>query len=107
MEKQNTNYNPDKRQQDTSIYNASKPVYSMEEQLVNAQLIANATIDAANRRPPIPNIGRIPNRFGYRTDPPGISDILVVDDAFSAQFGNFSGVESGYAGTSFPSVPQT
>lgn len=107
MEKQNQNYNPTKREQgNDTIYNVARPVQSMAEQLVSAQLVMHATADAANRRPPIPNIGLIPNRFGYPTDPPGISDILVVDDSFSANFGDFSGTESGYQGTSYPSVPQ-
>jgi len=106
MEKQNTNYNPDKREQgNDTIYNVARPVQSMAEQLVSAQLVMNATADAINRRPPIPNIGLIPNRFGYPVDPPGISDILVVDDSFSANFGDFSGTESGYQGTSYPQNP--
>jgi hypothetical protein len=78
----------------------------MQEQLVQQQLLANATVDAANRRPPIPNIGLIPNRFGYDRTPPGISDILVMDDSFAAQFGDFSGTEGGFQGTSYPSLPQ-
>jgi len=107
MEKQNSNYVPGKRaQQNQTIYNWTKPFQSMNEQLVHAQLVENATLEAATRKPPIPNIGKIPNRFGYRTDPPGISDVLVVDTAFAAQFGDFSGTESGYMGTSYPSVPQ-
>lgn len=106
MQRQNSNYNPDKREQgNDTIYNVSRPVQSMDEQLVSAQLVANASIDAASIRPPIPNIGKIPNRFGYPTDPPGISDILVVDDSFAANFGDFSGTESGYMGTSYPSIP--
>lgn len=107
MQNQNTNYNPDKREQgNDTIYNWTRPFQSMQEQLVSQQLLDNATAEAANRRPPIPNIGRVPNRFGYDTTPPGISDILVVDDSFAAQFGDFSGTESGYAGTSYPSIPQ-
>lgn len=109
MEKANTNYVPDKREQGNdnpfTIYDYSRPFQSMAEQLVNAQLVANATADAANRRPPIPNIGKVPNRFGYRTDPPSIQDILVVDDSFAAQFGDFSGTEGGFQGTSYPQVP--
>lgn len=108
--KPNTNYDPDKREQGDdnpfTIYDYSRPFQSMQEQLVTLQLVANATANAEGRRPPIPNIGKIPNRFGYRTDPPGISDILVVDDSFAAQFGDFSGTESGFAGTSYPSIPQ-
>lgn len=106
MEKQNTNYNPDKREQGSnSIYNWTRPFQSMQEQLVQQQLLDNATAEAANRRPPIPNIGLIPNRFGYDRTPPGISDVLLVDEAFSANFGDFSGTESGYMGTSFPQNP--
>lgn len=105
MEKQNTNYNPDKREQgNDSIYNVARPVYSMAEQLVSAQLVQNATEDAASRRPPIPNIGKIPNRFGYPAYPPGIADILVVDDSFSSNFGDFSGTQGGYGGTSYPNI---
>lgn len=107
MQKQNTNYNPTKREQgNDTIYNVTRPVQSMAEQLVSAQLVANAYADAANRKPPIPNIGKIPNRFGYRSWVPGIADVLVVDDAFPAQFGDFSGTEGGYGGTSYPSIPQ-
>jgi hypothetical protein len=107
MQKQNINYNPTKREQgNDTVYNVTKPVQSMAEQLVSAQLVANAYSDAANRKPPIPNIGRVPDRFGYRDYTPGISDVLIVDDSFSAQFGNFSGTEGGYGGTSYPSLPQ-
>lgn len=106
MERQNSNYNPGKRAQgNQTIYNWTRPFQSMNEQLVHAQLLENATLEAANRRPPIPNIGKTPNRFGYRTNPPGISDVLVVDDAFAAQFGDFSGTESGFQGTSYPQNP--
>lgn len=106
MEKQNVNYNPTKREQgNDTIYNYARPFQTMQEELVHIQLMRNATEDAANRRPPIPNIGLVPNRFGYRQGQPGISDILVVDDAFAAQFGDFSGTEGGFAGTSYPQNP--
>ena len=106
MEKQNSNYVPGKRAQgNQTICSWTGPFQGMNEQLVHAQLVENATVDAANRKPPIPNIGKIPNRFGYRTEAPGISDVLVVDDAFAAQFGDFSGTESGFQGTSYPSIP--
>jgi len=106
MDKQNQNYNPTKREQgdENPIYNVTKPVQSFAEQLVSAQLVANAYSDAANRKPPIPNIGRTPDRFGYRDYTPGIEDIITVDDSFSAQFGNFSGTEGGYEGTSYPNI---
>ena len=108
MERQNTNYVPDKReQQNETIYNYNRPSLSMAEQLVSLQLVTDATAQAADRRPPIPNIGRTANRFGYDTTPAGISDVLVVDDSFSAQFGDFGGTESEYMGTAYPSIPQT
>jgi hypothetical protein len=106
VEKQNQNYDYSKREyQGDSVYNFRRPSQSFAEQLVSAKLVANAYADANNLRPPIPNIGRVPNRFGYRTTTPGILDILSVDDTFSASFGDFSGTESGYQGTSFPQNP--
>lgn len=108
MQRQNSNYDPYKREQDTdneTIYNYTRPFQSMQEQLVHLQLVANAEADAAARRPPIPNIGKTPSRFGYNTVPPGIADILVVDDSFAANFGDFSGTESGFQGTSYPQNP--
>lgn len=106
MEKQNINYNPDKREQgNDSIYNYTRPFQSMQESLVHNQLVENATADAENRRPPIPNIGLVPPRFGYRTGQPGISDILVVDDSFPSSFGDYGGTEGGYQGTSYPQNP--
>jgi hypothetical protein len=107
MDKQNQNYDYNKRKyQDDSVYNFQRPSQSFAEQLVSAKLVANAFADAANTRPPVPNIGLVPNRFGYDTTPPGILDVLTVDDSFSAQFGDFSQTEGGFSGTSFPSVPQ-
>ena len=110
MERQNSNYNPYKRAQDgainnQTIYNWTRPFQSMAEQLTSAQLVDNATVNAKNRRPPIPNIGRVPPRFGYRTLPPGIADVLVVDDVFPAKFGDWSGTVSGYEGTAYPQMP--
>lgn len=88
-----------------SIYNKTKPFQQMEEVRVSQMLLENATAEAANRKPPIPYLGRVTPRYGYRTDPPGISDILNVDDVFPSQFGDWSGRVSGYLGTSFPSNP--
>jgi len=108
MQKQNQNYNPTKREQgNDNIYTVARPVQSVAEELVSLQLLKHAAAISMNKRPPIPNIGLVPNRFGYRTDPLGIIDIISIDDSFSAQFGDFSGTEGGYGGTSFPSLPQT
>ena len=106
MESQNTDYDYTKREQGNDVYRTQRPSQSMAEQFVSEQLLMNAMVNAAAVRPPIPNIGKIPNRFGYRTDPPGIMDVISIDDSFSANFGDFSGTQGGYGGTSFPSVPQ-
>lgn len=103
--KANTNYDPQKRVQG-DIYEDQRPSVSYSEQLVSLRLMANAKSDAENVRPPIRNIGRTVPRFGYRTEPPDILDILSVDD-YDAKFGDYSGTAGqGYSGTSFPSVPQ-
>lgn len=104
MERQNSKYDYTKREQGNDVYYTVRPSQSMAEQLVSEQLLMNAMLNA-EVRPPIPNIGKIPNRFGYRTDTPGITDVLYLDDSFSANFGDFSGTQGGYAGTSFPSIP--
>lgn len=104
MERQNSKYDYTKREQGNDVYNVARPSQSMAEQLVSEMLSTNAMLNAAIR-PPIPNIGKIPNRFGYRTDTPGITDILYIDDSFSANFGDFSGTQGSYSGTSFPSIP--
>lgn len=103
IQNQNTIYDYTRNSQ--SIYNKAKPWQMMEEQKVSQMLVANATAEAAGRKPPIPYIGRVTPRYGYRTDPPGISEVLNVDDVFPSQFGDWSGSVSGYMGTSFPQNP--
>lgn len=105
MERQNSTYDYTKREQGNDVYYKTRPSQSMAEQIVSEQLMMNAAINATIR-PPIPNIGKMPNRFGYRTTTPGIEDVLTVDDSFSANFGDFSGTQGGYGGTSYPSLPQ-
>lgn len=107
MARQNTNYVPDKRVQafqTQTVYDYSRPFQSLQEALVHNQLVTNASENAMALRPPIPNIGKVPNRFGYNTTPPRITDILVLDDSFASQFGDFSGTEGGFMGTAYPQV---
>lgn len=116
MQKQNSNYNPDKRVQGndgkgspaygSDIYNITKPFQSFSEQLVSAQLAANSAANAQYLKPPIPNIGYTAPRFGYRDTPPTISDILGVGVDIPSNFGDWSGRVSGYEGTGYPSIPQ-
>jgi hypothetical protein len=54
-------------------------------------------------RPPIP-INLFPPRFGYRTEALGIQDIVRLDDLFQRY--DFTGKQSGYQGTSYPSLNQ-
>lgn len=88
-----------------SVYDYTKPTQSHDEELVSARLVANAYADA-NRKPPVPNIGVVAPRYGYRVEPATIEDILNVDDTFPAKFGDWSGSVSGYGGTAYPSIPQ-
>lgn len=90
-----------------SLYDYTKrgPNESIAEQYVTAKLVQAATASTAVR-PPIPNIGKTPPRFGYRTVTPDIYDILNVDSVFSSQWGDFSGTVSGYQGTAFPTLNQ-
>jgi hypothetical protein len=87
-----------------SVYDYTKPTQTFAEELVSAKLLANSQAEAQNRRPPVPNIGRITPRYGYRVDPATIEDILNVDENFPAKFGDWSGTVSGYEGTSYPNV---
>lgn len=90
-----------------SLYDYTKrgPNESIAEQYVTERL-TQATMASTMVRPPIPNIGKIPPRFGYRNTTPDIYDIINVEEAFSSQLTDFSGKVSGYQGTSFPSLNQ-
>lgn len=88
-----------------SLYDYTKrgPNESVAEQYVTEKLV-QAAMASTNVRPPIPNIGKIPPRFGYRSITPDIYDILDVDSVFTSQWGDWSGNVSGYQGTSYPNV---
>lgn len=78
---------------------------SVMEQYVTERL-TQAAMASANVRPPIPNIGKRPPRFGYRNTTPDIYDILNVQDEFISRAADWSGKVSGYQGTSFPHLNQ-
>lgn len=90
-----------------SLYDYTKrgPNESIAEQYVTERL-TQAALASAEVRPPIPNIGLIPPRFGYRSTTPDIYDILNVDEEFSSPMTDWSGKVSGYQGTSFPTINQ-
>jgi hypothetical protein len=54
-------------------------------------------------RPPIP-VELFPERFGYRDEAIGIQDVVQVDDLYQRR--DFSGRQSGYQGSSYPSLNQ-
>lgn len=95
MENANTNYDYTKR----------GPWDTVPEQYVT-EVLTRAVEASTAVRPPIPNIGRTPPRFGYNDTPPTIMDILNVDSEFVNSWGDYSGTVSGYQGTSFPSLSQ-
>lgn len=90
-----------------SLYDYTKrgPNESIAEQYVTERL-TQAAMASTMVRPPIPNIGKIPPRFGYRNTTPDIYDVIDVEETFSSQLFDFSGKVSGYQGTSFPSLNQ-
>lgn len=55
------------------------------------------------RRPPIPS-ELFPPKFGYRTEAFGIADLAQVDRLYRRN--DFTGKQSGYQGTSYPSLNQ-
>jgi hypothetical protein len=101
---QNANSIYDYTRNSQSTYSQTKPSQTFAEELVSAKLLANSQADAQDRRPPVPNIGVIAPRYGYRTEPATIEDILNVDENFPAKFGDWSGTVSGYEGTSYPNI---
>ncbi|WP_125936332.1 hypothetical protein [Streptomyces sp. WAC 06738] len=92
--------------QQDSLY-VRRPWSSAREQQVTDALSEWTDIpaDAARRmKPPIPNIGRTPPRFGYVQHVLGISDIARLDDVYPGSRVDFSQRQSGYSATSFPAL---
>lgn len=89
-----------------SVY-APKPWQSNEERLVGEALAAALTPGSILQntvRPPLPRVVLFPPRFGYRTEEYGIRDILDVNKTFPNSRVDYSGSNSGYSGTSTPSL---
>jgi len=92
--------------QQDSVY-ARRPWSSAREQQVTDALRewTDMPPDAARRiKPPIPNIGRIPPRFGYAQHVLGISDIARLDDVYPGSRVDYSQSQSGYSATSQPAL---
>lgn len=86
---------------------APKPWGSNEERLMGEALsVANIPGDVIQQtvRPPLPLVQLFPPRFGYRTDPIGIRDVLDVNTTYPGARVDYSGSSSGTSGTSTPSL---
>lgn len=86
-----------------SIY-ARRPWNSLPERIVDDQLeeYTRPASEIALIRPPIPNIGRTPPRFGYEKHTLGIRDIAFVEEIYPRI--DFTGRQSGYSGTLTPAL---
>ena len=100
-----SNYSPRPWMQNVPLQ-ASRPNTSYQDQLT-ADALRSATLDTAeeirNRRPPVGGYP-FPVRFGYRDTALGIADIVRLDNIYTRL--DFSGKQSGYQGTSYPSLNQ-
>ena len=70
--------------------------------------IALASIDASPEairvlRPPLPQIGTLPDRFGYGHVVPDVDDCVSLDRDPAARY-DFSGQKAGYGSSSVPSM---
>jgi hypothetical protein len=93
--------------QANTVYSA-KPWASNEERLLSQALSVADTPGAILQetvRPPLPRVQLFPPRFGYRTEQPTIQDVLMnLDATFPGARVDYSGSQSGYQGTSYPSM---
>jgi len=88
-------------------YDYSRPWQSNEERLTSQALGAIAQMPAAviqQIRPPLPRVQLFPPRTGYRVDAFGIRDVVNVSTIYPGSRTDYSGSNSGYQGTSTPSL---
>jgi hypothetical protein len=79
---------------------ATWPEILVSERL-DAFMNANSAAVAAIR-PPIPMIGQVAPRFGYRKRVLGIEDVVNVNQVFQGPNSDSSTQRPGYTGTSLP-----
>lgn len=68
-----------------------------------AAVLAESADEIRAIRPPLP-ITLFPPKFGYRTEALGIDDIVRLSSIYPRY--DFTGKQSGYQGTSYPSLNQ-
>lgn len=89
-----------------SVY-ARRPWSSLREQQVTDYLrewVDMPTDVIRQMGPPIPNIGRMPARFGYQRHALTIDDIARLDDVYPGARYDYSQRTSGYSATSYPAL---
>ena len=105
MESADTNYSPRPWMQNVPAQ-LSRPNASYQDQ-VTAEALATSMTDSADAiraiRPPL-LIDPFPPKFGYRVDALGIDDLVQLNRLYPRA--DFSGRQSGYQGSSFPSLNQ-
>jgi hypothetical protein len=91
-----------------SVYDQAKPWQSMQEGQVSERLagmsrMSTAQIEAI--RPPIANIGKHPNRFGYGDcKQPTIEDVIGADRVWPIPRVDWSGTQAGIQSTTYPAL---
>lgn len=99
------NYSPRPWMQNVPVQ-VSRPNASFEDSMTAEALSASMGESAESirqRRPPMP-ITLFPPKFGYRDEALGIADIVRLDTIYQRL--DFSGRQSGYSGSSYPSLNQ-
>lgn len=89
-------------------YDTTHPWQSLQENQVSRALSGQARLSTTrieHLRPPIPNIGRTPKRFGYGDcDQPTIHDVLTIDLLYPIPRVDYTGSQAGFSGTSYPAL---
>lgn len=91
-----------------SVYDQSKPWQLRQENVVSERLagmsrMTTAQIEAI--RPPIANIGRRPERFGYGDcKQPTIEDVVRADMVWPIPRIDWSGTQAGIESTTYPAI---
>lgn len=91
-----------------SVYDQNKPWQSLQENQVSARLAGMSRMTTAqieSIRPPILNIGKCPDRFGYGdVTQPTIHDVINVNRVYPIPRVDWSGTQAGIQSTSYPAL---
>lgn len=91
-----------------SVYDQDKPWQSLQEHQMSERLAGRTRMTTAQIeaiRPPIPNIGKTPKRFGYGdVHQPTIGDVIRADMVWPIPRINWTGTQAGIQSTSYPAL---